>query len=393
MDAELLSEDELDRRLRAGDRVDRAALDDEGVVAALATVRAAVEAAALGRPRSSRSWRSAVPARYPRRWVTAGAAAAAVAVASLVGVESFTGGAGGGGLPLAVSPAAAAVLNKVAKAASAQERLSAGQWSYSETEEEEIQPITAAGLTIEVTGTTTDQTWVAWNGAVRTRQVRDGVAPLTERGRRLYRAHEAAFLKLHMGLREGGGEVQLDFLNSAAEERRTGARARIWKGQPPSNPQALLTDFERWVRKSGRTDDQLRGFSLSAQRRELVFDGLLDILRASTPSRLRATAYRALSYLPETKVLGTRTDQLGRSGVAIAFTGDPYTGVVVIVSPSTGDLLEDASTQLRTPLRPAKLPAGLWQTRMLVLRRAIVDSPTSLPDGRKQPYSRPVRVP
>jgi hypothetical protein len=67
-----MTEGELDQRLRMGDKVDRAALDDDGVVAALAEVRAAVEAApalpalpALADPRPSRS--IALP-RYRRRW-------------------------------------------------------------------------------------------------------------------------------------------------------------------------------------------------------------------------------------------------------------------------------------------------------------------------------------
>ncbi len=48
---------------------------------------------------------------YRHRWVTLGAAAAAVAIASLVGVEALTGGGTGhADLPLAVPPAAAAQL-------------------------------------------------------------------------------------------------------------------------------------------------------------------------------------------------------------------------------------------------------------------------------------------
>ena len=43
MDQEMLSESELDDRLDKGNPIDRAALDDEGVLAALACVRRSVE--------------------------------------------------------------------------------------------------------------------------------------------------------------------------------------------------------------------------------------------------------------------------------------------------------------------------------------------------------------
>jgi hypothetical protein len=317
--------------------------------------------------------------------VTVGAAVAAVAVASLAGVESFTGGAGSAGLPLAVSPAAAAVLNKVADAVSAQVVPAAGQWQYSETRQEEIQPAAAAGLTIEVVATVTDQSWQAPDGATRLRQVDDGVAPLTKRGRATYLAHESAFRNLRLGLTEKGGRVQLDGLSSAAQEHSLGYGKQIWNSDPPSDPQTLLREISHWIRKNIRFTKTL-GYSVSAQRRERLFAGLADILASSTSSRLRATAYRALSYLPDTKVLGTATDQLGRSGVAISSSGFPYSKFTLIVSASTGELLEEIESFQKGG--PQKLAAG-WQTRLLVLRRAIVGSPTSLPDGGHQPYPRP----
>jgi len=387
VDAELLSEEELDVRLRLGDRVARAALDDEGVTAALLTMRAAVQAAAApAHPRSSRPSLAAALPRYGRRWITALAAATTVAVASLVGVETLTGG-GGGGLPLAVSPAAAAVLDSVADAASRQV-IPAGRWQYSETRQEQIEPATAAGLTIETVGTDTVQTWVAKDGAMRLRQVRDGVSPLTKRDQAIYLAHERAFWNLHMALREGGGEVTLDGLSSAAEQRRGGVIAQVWNAAPPRDPQTLLTEISRWVKKSFR-GGQNAGLSVSVLSRESVFEQLVDILASSTSARLRATAYRALSYLPDTKVLGTRTDQLGRSGVAISASGFPVAKFTLIVSATTGDMLEETATPTKTHLLPEKSPPGLWQMRELVLRRAIVASPTTLPDGGTQPYYHP----
>jgi hypothetical protein len=133
----------------------------------------------------------------------------------------------------------------------------------------------------------------------------------------------------------------------------------------PDGPQALLADLTA---------------SLDAQPEDL-WAGLSNILTNSSDAQLRATAYEALSYVPGTKVLGTRTDQLGRSGVAIRFSsGYANSGTdTVVVSPSTGYLLEN-DTSMNTP-------QGTVFERYIYLQRGIVDSVTDLPGGGSQPFT------
>ena len=91
----------------------------------------------------------------------------------------------------------------------------------------------------------------------------------------------------------------------------------------PSGPHALLADLAT---------------AYGAQPGGL-WSGLANIFTHSTDAQLRATAYEALSYVPGTKVLGNRTDQLGRVGVAIQFTeyvnGPTNTPILSLLQPDT----------------------------------------------------------
>jgi hypothetical protein len=122
---------------------------------------------------------------------------------------------------------------------------------------------------------------------------------------------------------------------------------------------------------------------LKAERPEVLWDSLTGLLLSSTSARLRATAYSALAYVPDTTVLGSKTDQLGRSGIAISFTHDSTgTTQTLIVSPATGDLLELDRTQKRDA---DGMRAGTVIQRELFLRRAIVAAAVALPGGGYQP--------
>lgn len=379
MDAELLSEDELDERLRAGDPVDRVALDDDGVGTALLALSAAIETRAVHvDPRSSRPAARRMFRPRPR---IVGAAAFAVAAASLIGVETLGGGAGSAGLPLAVAPAAAAVLSKAARVASAQAGPAASQWQYSETFVDQIQRATAAGATIEIGARQTVQTWVAADGANRVRVVAEGVAPVTNRGRAIYREHESAFWDLHLGLRDKVGDVQIDGLTTPAQARGFG-REPAWDAQPPNEPHTLLVEIARSIRREYGTAT-VAGFTVRARAKFLQFQVLASILATSNSSRLRATAYRALSSLPDKRVLGTKTDALGRSGVAISFSA-PNVGSTLLIDTRTGELIDEVQAYTRSTAGGP--PDTVYRT--VVGRRAIVASPTSLPGGGTLPVTR-----
>lgn len=312
-----MSDDELERLLG-----NRAVVDDEHVRVALAAVRESIESSAS---------RRAVKPLYRRRWVTAGVATAAVGVASLVGVTTLTGGAGGSRLPLSVSSAAAAQLKRVAHAAAAQPGVSAGQWEYVEVMQ---YPRTSGSLIA--------QHWFGANGIERERATAHGTII---------------------------GDLVQPYPSSGGDE-----------GSPPSDPQKLLSDI---------VGDQLPGANTAYPDANPValWGALSNLLFASTSPQLRSTAFAALSYLPGTEVLGGQTDPLGRSGTAISFT-DPRGGVdseesqTLVVSPSTGEILEGYDT-LTVPDHGR--PAGTIVSRELFVHEAVVDSDTALPGGGTQP--------
>ena len=376
MDRDMLSESELDYRLHKCNPVNRAALDDEDVLVALASVRHSVGSRAQ-REAPSHSARRPV---YRRRWATLGATTAAVAVASLAGVETLTGGAGGAGLPLAVSPAAAAQLGKVAHAAAAQAMPGPNQFSYSAYKLEITADPSFGGASVDYTY---DQTVQSWSGLVpadasRGRVTIDGISFATPQDRANYLANKSAFdseFSRSVGVELAGTDdpaatgVLTDGVSPPRAPEENGDLSQIQEEveagtERPNGPRALLADLTA---------------SLDAQPEDL-WAGLFTILRDSTNAQLRATAYEALSYVPGTKVLGNRTDQLGRAGVAIQFaSGYANRGTdTIIVSPSTGYLLEDDNSVVN--------PDGVSE-RDVYLQRGIVNSMTALPGGGSQPIT------
>ncbi len=377
MDREMLSENELDYRLHKSNPVSRAALEDEGVRAALASVRRSVESGAH-RDAPSHLVRRPV---YRRRWITLGAATTALAVASLVGVETLTGGTGSSGLPLAVSPAAAAQLGKVARAAAGQLTPGPGQLEYLAYKSEITADLSFGNASVDFTYDQTLQDWDAPKlaGEGRERITSDGISFATPQDQANYLANKSAFesefsksddADFPAGNTTAPG-LLYDWVYPPRGPKEDGSfSSQLQKDvvagtERPSGPQALLADLTA---------------SLDAQPEDL-WAGLFTILRDSTNAQLRATAYQALSYVPGTKVLGNRTDQLGRPGVAIQFTsGYANSGTdTIIVSPTTGYLLEDE--------HPAPIPNGTASEREVYLQRGIVNSDTTLPGGGSQPLT------
>jgi hypothetical protein len=372
MDRELLSESELDDRLHKSNPVDRAALDDEGVREALVAVRRSVESGAHRQAPS----RSAGRPAYRRRWATLGAATAAVAVASLVGVETLTGGAGSAGLPLAVSRAAAAQLSKVAHAAAGQPTPGAGQLGYVADKIETTADPSFGNVSVDYTY---DQTLQEWDGprlgdARRQRMTSDGISFATPQDQANYLANKSAFdsefSKSVATATEGPTATGVLYDSLFPPANQDGAnlsqiQKEVFAGtERPNGPHALLADL-------AAADDAQPGD---------LWGGLLVILGGSNDAQLRATAYEALAYVPGTSVLGDRKDQLGRTGVAIQFTyyanGPTDT---LIVSPSTGYQLQDDIV--------TKTPAGTMLQREVYLQRGIVDSVTAVPGGDSQPLT------
>lgn len=336
----MLSDAELDDLLSlAGETrpVSRAALDDESVRYALddAWHRAQSNAArreARRRARRTLRW---------RRLAAAGTAAVVVGVASLVGVEVVGGGAGSAGLSLAVSPAAAAQLDRVAHAAAAQPGLSAGQWQYVERTSQDPDPNAPSSATVRV------QDWFAANGVERERRSFAGAATADQ-----------VFTNPSQGYAPTPG------VNLAS---------------PPSDVHTLLSDI------AGSTSPHA-GIS-PADAAGWYWDDLTNVLLRSTSPQLRSLAFTALKYLPGVTVLANQTDQLGRAGTAFSLTdSDAGRTQTIIVSPSTGEMLESYDTTTRAGAVHG-IPAGAVVNRITYTRQTVVSSDTALPGGGTQPLT------
>jgi hypothetical protein len=375
VDTKRMTQSELDRELQRWNPVDRAALDDESVLAALASLQRTFE------PEAER-WASPLPRRRDRLqgrwWLTRiGAATTAVVVASLVGVEVLSGGGAGAGLPLAVSAAAAAQLDKVAHAAAAQAAPGVGQWEYSEVKIENNLDSPIGSTSIRWSYAYTVQEWDGPEpgGDRRQRMTAHGVTFATPKDAASYAANKSAFDSKYLspptyptGDPTGTGVISDHLVPHAWEQQQP---ASVWgTSSPPTDPQTLLGDL-----------GHIRG-TLSSERLEDKWGGLMNILRSSTNPQLRATAYQALKYVPDTTVLGTETDQIGRTGVAFEFTGYPGDRDTIIASPTTGDLLEN-TVALASASRG--MPAGTVVQTEIDLQRGVVNSGTALPGGSSQP--------
>jgi hypothetical protein len=356
----MLSEEELDdlaSRAGLSRPVNAALADDEGVRDALASVRFRIESSAYKTVASR-------PVRRPahrRRWVLAGVAVASVAAASLVGVNSLTGGSGGGSLPLAVSPAAAAQLDRIAHGALGWVGLGAGQWLYVGITDQFTgsQPV-GGNTTVAYSNTTRYQTWTDARGDTRTRITDSDFAFATPQDRVNYEANKAAWDHAFGGAANPVNPVD----NAVAFDSVKGPVANQFEGIAlTSDPQTLISEVGA---AEGRDPLDLQ-------------TGLTEILYNSASARLRSTAFAALAYVPGTKVLGNRTDARGRPGVAISFNLPNESPETMIVDPSTGDILEDLTTG------PGARPAQPVTNLKLFDRPAVVDSDTALPGGGTLP--------
>jgi hypothetical protein len=119
----------------------------------------------------------------------------------------------------------------------------------------------------------------------------------------------------------------------------------------PTDPQTLES-----LIAAGRVDDvgrvapSARGCpSKSGNAPQVYFDGEVCSVAAQFdivnnlltfpqgPARLGAVLYHVMAELPGVKIIGSRTDALGRTGTAIE---DPSSGHVLVLDPTNGSLLE-----------------------------------------------------
>lgn len=395
MSRKMLSEEDLDQLLSRASRTrpgNRAALDDERVAAALDGVWHDAESSVA----RAELPRSTSRAAHGRRWVVA---AAVVGVASFIGVESLTGSggsvgsgltltaahltsptgrAGGSRLSLAVSHAAAVKLDTVAHAAAAQPALSPGEWYYTDTQEQDGGiSIQAGNAWVNLTVRNNEQTWSSAGLDQRTRITTYGESFATPQDQANYDANKASFDK------HAPGSLNPTTATTSTSDKvfsRAASGAQplpAWWNTQISDPQTLLADI---AQQSG---------PLSPDSAFAYFGELQLIMTSATSPQFRAMAFAASEYLPGVTVLGNQTDKLGRSGTEISFTDPNPSGKdnpveTVIVSPSTGEMLESIGTQ-RIAVRGLTVGTPDWL--MVYVQQGLVDSDTALPDGGTQPIS------
>ena len=150
----------------------------------------------------------------------------------------------------------------------------------------------------------------------------------------------------------------------------------------PTEPAALVRALERDLRSP-----YYRKVTASA----VFFEAGRLLFQSGSPA-LRAALYRVIARLPGVKLLGARTDRIGRRGVAVAMTdGSRAVRGVVLFDPATSEVLEtDVLAVTPSPGRPS-IPAGSVTQYTAFLQRGIVNSIRDLPGGGHQPLHTAIR--
>jgi len=121
---------------------------------------------------------------------------------------------------------------------------------------------------------------------------------------------------------------------------------------------------------------QLKTSEIFAANDETLFQAVMDLVFSlPVPPQVRAGAYRVLADVKGATLLGTVTDQLGRTGMSVGFVrkGDfnNWTQMRLIVDPKTGQALAEESWALGTGKSPAA--KGTLVTRSLLVSTRFTD--------------------
>jgi hypothetical protein len=315
-----------------------------------------------------------------------------VAAAALVGVSLLGGGSTNPLLPnLQLPVAQAAQLDRIAQAAAAGPSAGQRKWLYVElmtTEHQGLQVRNSPVVFYSVTETV--QNWSASAlGPTRVRVTFSHFAFASAHARAVYESHRSTFAQALAPLPLAPGHTAVadaTFQRGAAvspTDIGDGSDSKVALASLPADPQSLVEFLGREKLKGYQPGARELTAAQRRQQRQFVidnqalgeWDGLTQILIASTRAQQRAEAYRALTLVRFVHVVGERRDSRGRLGIAVSFrlpgAGSPT--ATLMVDPQTGDLLEENS---------GTGSVAVW------LARAVVDSDTDLPWGGKQPASR-----
>lgn len=258
------------------------------------------------------------PRRLPRLRATALAAAALAAAVIVLGLFGW------GGSPAGPSPAAAAVLHRLARLIAAQPLTpQAGQYLYVESVSE--YPAFDGAGTCETLAVDHRQIWIGADGSGL---IRDSSGP----ERFSSAADRTACLQADPKLRLRSGGTSNDWF---APDCLPLGPTNDWSSLS-TDPQVLLQQMR-----------QIDG-GPSTPGEDFVHVG--DFLRETdAPPAVRAALYRAAALIPGIRLLGTVRDHDGRPGLGIAYPSQgpyPSTGSTseLIFDPRTGQLLGEQGT-------------------------------------------------
>jgi hypothetical protein len=379
MSDRFLSDAQLDAALAAADPLVPGSLDSAGVARAVADLAGTVAPmGVVSGPRMASRW---VGARQFWRPATLGlAVVVAATVVSLLGLGGQSGRVARSDWLVTVTPAQASELDRLAAATSQEAGPGKGQWLYQRYEMFAEEGLSwQRGAFVAFHTMTETQHWS--RGRVqRWRTVTIRFAFDTPRDRVTYLKYRSHFLP---GLNDEGG-VRSGRVTDTAEFRPSTSTSPLYSPQEfPDTKLGIMDRFKQLV-----TADEARlppsrfRAQLKAQLSSGLFGVLLTILEQSTSQRQRAAAFRALAYVRDVQILGSRKDIRGRIGVAVRLDeGDSVE--TLIVNRLDGDLLQD--TQENFP------PTGNHVTifRTVYLDRAVVKSMTTALGGRTVPYHGP----
>jgi hypothetical protein len=336
----------------------------------------------LGRGARRRSWRR-------RRPALAGGLAAVLAVALVAGL--LPGGAGG------PAPAAAAVLKAAASTAAGRTPppLEPGQFWYTKTEGSNVdllpRPASPPRQFLAAEPSVGEEWWGptgVWRSrgrygnpvvldADRAAWIAAGRPPLqtNDRGWEL-RGQQARRFMSWPGVVFPRLDWNRQAWNHAAQRLR----------QLPTDPAAL----DRWLRdnwwrdRAGSPEARERCRNpIHAQRCPNQAEATVDIFRAATwllarpitPPALRAALFGVLARLEGIRMLGTMTDEQGRSGTAVAITFDGVRHELVF-DPSSSLLLAERDVTVASLPQAPRYPVGTTIRSERYLTR-VVDSVTA----------------
>jgi hypothetical protein len=375
-----MSDDELDALLAQRNPVAHTDLDSDSSARVLSEVR--VQTLAHTELSSAAGWPAPRPSRRwgRRRFLGGGVAVAVIAVVvALVGI----GGAGSnndvpGWLPK-VTAAQAATLDRIAAAAAQQSGPGRGQWLFQRYQ------IYAGGgggygkTMVNYHDSYREQQWTNPDDVSRVRDVYTSFAFDTPKDRANYYGPDHAQLASALADGPAPGRHTTDGANPSLGSRPGDPR------NMPDTTVGILNRFKQNFRNEVLQAPRKGRASYEQQFGDELFDELALILSNSTSETQRAAALKAIAYVGGVKVLGTRRDVLGRSGLAVQYVWNHSSGskTTLIFDPTTGNLLE----QINAALRPlAGAPTADFYVRTVYLQRAIVGSMTSLPGGGTQPF-------